>query len=335
MAKYPIVRVLLGAVLAASLAPLSAAAAETLTTVPVLLCPHGCGPVAGDTILMNQMIKANKSVELLPQETPGYMYNVRAMLDKDLWKTTAFSTEDFILQLAYKWGGTPELKEFLPVKVPVKIKTIHDLKGKRVDLGLRSQSDWGTSAALLLEYGYGITPKNTTIRYLTPGALTQQLIDGAADATVTVFAMEPTKSSWLIGGPLRQLEASGKPLRYIGVDKEAIEKLNKKFGMSWLYETIPAGTLPLQKEAFGVAVVRGYKAVAPGFSDEVAYQLVKEIAELGPEMKKLSPLWSIWSPDLMVAGLSDENVSPGAKRAYQELGWWDLTKKYEKVPLPY
>jgi TRAP transporter TAXI family solute receptor len=322
----------------------------------VLLCPQGCGPVAGDTILMNQMIKSGASVEILPQETPGYMYNIREMLDKSLWKTTAFSTEDFIIQLAYKWGGTPALKDFLPVKVPVrfkllygeawwtqgrffvtfdpKIKSIADLKGKRVDLGLRSQSDWGTSAYLLLRYGYGITSKNTTIRYMTPGALTQQLIDGAADATVTAFGMEPTKTSWLIPAPLRQLAASGKPLRYLGVSKSVIEKLNKKFGMSWLYEEIPAGTLPEQKEPFAVAAVRGYKAVAPGFSDEVAYQLVKEVAKLGPEMKKLSPLWSIWSPELMVAGLSDENVQPGAKRAYQELGWWKYTKDYPKVPLP-
>jgi TRAP transporter TAXI family solute receptor len=356
MKKLTVAFTLVVAALGLNLTVQPAVAAGKLTTVPVLLCPHGCGPVAGDTILMNQMIKADMPVELLPQETPGYMYNIRKMLDESLWKTTAFSTEDFIIQLAYNWGGTPELKEFLPVKVPVrfkllygeawwtqgrffvtfdpKIKSIADLKGKRVDLGLRSQSDWGTSAYLLLKYGYGISSENTTIRFMTPGALTQQLIDGAADATVTAFGMEPTRSNWLIPAPLRQLEASGKPLRYLGVDKAVIDKVNKKFGMSWLYETIPAGTLPGQKEAFGVAAVRCYKAVAPGFPEDVSYQLVMEVAKLGPEMKKLNALWSIWSPDLMVAGLSDENVDPGANRAYQELGWWDLTKKYEKVPLP-
>lgn len=356
MYKHSIVLLLLTAATATGIAPTVMAASKP-TPVPVLLCPHSCGPVAGDTILMNQMIKADAPVEILPQETPGYIYNVRRMLNKSLWKTTVFGTEDFVLQLAYKWGGTPELKDFLPVKVPVKfkllygeawwaqgrffvtfdpnIKTVADLKGKRVDVGLRSQSDWGLSAALLLKYGYGITSKNTTIRYMTPGALTQQLINGSCDVTISVFGMEPTKTSWLIPGPLRQLEASGKPLHYIGVDKAAVDKVNKKFGMSWLYETIPAGTLPEQHKPFSAAVVRGYKATAPGFPDDVAYKLVKEVAKLGPVMKKLSPLWAIWSPDLMVAGLSDENVNPGAKRAYEELGWWDLTKKYKKVPLPY
>jgi len=30
----------------------------------------------------------------------------------------------------------------------------------------------------------------------------------------------------------------------------------------------------------------------------------------------------------MVAGLSEENASPGAVRAYKELGWWGLRKKW-------
>lgn len=357
MHKHTIVATSFAALLAVGLTVSSARAAETANAIPMLLCPQGCGPIGGDTILMNQMIKAGMPTEILPQETPGYMYNVRAMLNKDLWKTTAFGTEGFVIQLAYRWGGTPELKEFLPEKVPVKfkflygeawwaqgrffvtfdpnIKTIADLKGKRVDLGLRGQSDWGLSAALLLQYGYGITPQNTTIRFMTPTALTQQLIDGAADATVTTFGMEPTKTRYLIPAPLRELEASGKPLHYIGVDKAAVDKLNKKFGMSWLYETIPAGTLPGQKKEFAAAVVHDYVAVAPGFSDDRAYQLVMEVAKLGPVMKELTPLWSIWSPDLMVAGLSDDNVAPGAKRAYEKLGWWQLTKKYDKVSVPY
>ena len=50
--------------------------------VTLLLCPFGCGPLAGDTILMNQMIQAGTPVTLLPQETPGYMYNLREMANK-------------------------------------------------------------------------------------------------------------------------------------------------------------------------------------------------------------------------------------------------------------
>ncbi|QTA80978.1 Uncharacterized protein dnl_32960 [Desulfonema limicola] len=37
---------------------------------------------------------------------------------------------------------------------------------------------------------------------------------------------------------------------------------------------------------------------------------------------------------MMVAGLSEENAHPGAVRAFKELGWWDLTKKFKPASLP-
>ena len=115
---------------AAAVALLSAAFAFTVPSasqaadaVPVLLCPWGCGPIAGHTILMNQMVKQNKDVMLLPQETPGYMYNIREMAqNKAKWKTSLFSTEDTLIQTAY-FGGQGDMKQFLPapVKVPFKL----------------------------------------------------------------------------------------------------------------------------------------------------------------------------------------------------------------------
>ena len=64
--------------------------------IPVLLCPFGCGPIAGDTILMNQMIKEGAPVMLLPQETPGYMYNVREMgRNQNKWKHSILPRKTF------------------------------------------------------------------------------------------------------------------------------------------------------------------------------------------------------------------------------------------------
>jgi TRAP transporter TAXI family solute receptor len=323
--------------------------------VPLLLCPSGCGPTESDTILMVQMIKENMPITLLPQESPGYMYNIREMKEERNWKRTLFSTEDVLVQLALKWGGTPELKEFLPEAVPIKfkllygetwwaqgkffvtfdpkIKTIADLKGKRISLGLRSQSDWGVFSRLVLE-AYGITPQNSEIRHLTPGQLTQQLIDGTTDGAITVFGMEPHQKEFMIGGPLRQLEASGKPLRYLGVDKDTIDRLNKRWGTTFIHVTLPAGTLPKQGEPLGVGLVRGYKAAHEQFPDDQAYQIVMAVAKLAPKLKDLHVLWKIWSPELMVAGLSDENVHPGAKRAYIELGWWEKRNQFPPMTYP-
>ncbi|MBI2749390.1 MAG: hypothetical protein HYX43_08670 [Burkholderiales bacterium] len=259
-------RALFGAALLAALPMASVQAQKPAApvSVPLLLCPWGCGPTESDTILMNQMIKQGSPVTLLPQETPGYIYNIREMANDRHWKKTAFSTEDVVIQLAMKWGGTPVMKEFLPERVPIRFKLLYgetwwaqgkffvtfdpkiqspaDFKGKRIGLGLRGQSDWGVFSRLVLEYGYGITPQNTDIRHLTPAALTQQLIDGSVDIAVTAFGTEPGLNEILINPTLRQLEASPKPLRYIGVSKEVIDKVNAKLGTTFLPVTLPAGS---------------------------------------------------------------------------------------------
>ena len=325
-------------------------------SIAVLLCPFGCGPIAGDTILMNQLIKEGSDVTLLPQETPGYMYNIREMArTKRKWTTSVFATEDTLIQVAYA-GGSKEMKEFLPepVKVPWKLlygeawwgqgkflvtfdcslKSMADLKGKRISLGLRGQSDWGVFARLFLEGLYGITPDNTDIRHMTPGQLTQQLIDGATDASVTPIGAEPSLKNFIIPGPVRQLEATGKKMCYLGVTKDEVAKMNKKFGATWLYVELPAGTLPHQDKPLGVGFNRGFKAAHETFDEERAYKLVKAVAQIGPKMKELHALWRIWSPELMTCGLSEENAHPGAIRAYKELGWWDKTKDCEAMTYP-
>lgn len=352
----PIGHLAIAGILAAGAQFGSAPKTQAADAVPVLLCPFGCGPIAGDTILMNQLIKNNSDVMLLPQETPGYMYNIREMgRNKNKWKHSIFATEDTLIQIAYA-GGSPEVKEFLPepVKIPWKLlygeawwgqgkflatfdcslKSMADLKGKRISLGLRGQSDWGVFARLFLEHAYGITPDNADIRHMTPGQLTQQLIDGATDAAVTPIGAEPSLKNYIIPGPVRQLEATGKKICYLGVTKADVDKLNKKFGATWQHVELPANTLPHQDKPLGVGFNKGFKAAHESFDEKRAYNVVKAVAAIGPKMKELHALWRIWSPELMTCGLSDENTHPGAIRAYKELGWWDKRKACEPMTYP-
>lgn len=344
------------AILAGAAAIAAPAAPRAAETIPILLCPFGCGPMAGDTILMNQLIKAGSDVILLPQETPGYMYNIREMgQNKSKWKNFIFKTEDTLIQVAYA-GGSKEMKEFVPepVKVPWKIlygetwwgqgkflgtfdcslKHMSDLKGKRISLGLRGQSDWGVFARLMLEHVYGITPDNADIRHMTPGQLTQQLIDGATDAAVVPIGAEPNMKEFMIPGVVRQLEATGKKICYLGMSEADIEKLNKKFQAEWIHVNLPPNTLPHQTEPLGIGVNRAYAVVHPEFPEEKAYKTVMAVAKIAPKMKELHALWRVWSPDLMTCGLSEENTNPGAVKAYKELGWWDLTKKCKPMTYP-
>jgi uncharacterized protein len=321
----------------------------------MLLCPFGCGTVEGNTIFGNMVAKSDLDLIIRPQETPGYMYNIREMgKNKRRWGNTVFGTEDDILNYA-PLGGQEFFKEFLPKPIKEKfllvysdawwtqghwwvtldpnLKTINDLKGKKLGVGMRSQSDWGLNARLDLEYGYGINMKNTKIYHLGPAKEVEELIDGKVDAIVMGAGTEPFLKQWLVAGPMRNLEASGRKIYYIGLDADVIDKLNKKFGTSYMAITIPPGTLPGQTEPLVVGADRGYYAAHHTLPDELAYKLVKAVMEFGKDMGEVHALWKIWSPELMVSGLTETNTHPGAIKAYKELGIWKFRKQYKPVKL--
>ncbi|MCC7017202.1 MAG: 3-keto-5-aminohexanoate cleavage protein [Rhodospirillales bacterium] len=56
-------------------------AADPPIIVPNLLCPFGCGVTESDRMLNTTMARGGERVVLAAQETPGYMYNIRAMAE--------------------------------------------------------------------------------------------------------------------------------------------------------------------------------------------------------------------------------------------------------------
>lgn len=323
--------------------------------VAILTCPMGCGVMEGNTIFGTVMAKAGEKLIVASQETPGYMYNIQAMTEKRRWKNQVFGTEDVIIQLASQ-GGSEAIKQFLPKAIPIKfkllhgegywaqgkffvttnpkIKTVADMKGKRISIGLKGQSDWGVFPYLLLKYAYGIDETNSDLRRLNPGGLTQQLIDGTTDVIVTGYGTDPEGKVSLITGPLRKLQASGKKLYYIGIDQAAIDKLNKKFSTTFVALTIKAGTLPSQTKDFVSGFNRGYKAAHPEFPEKLAYQFVMAVHKYAPEMRKHNKLWEMMTDKMMTDGLTEENTHPGAIRAFKELGLWDTRKGTVPVTYP-
>ena len=324
-----------------------------LTVVPSLQCPMGCGVVVYNVQLSNMMARNGAKVSIAPQETPGFMYNIRYM-DENYGgraKHTTFGTEDMVLQLGVH-GGKGLIKDSLPnpvknhfqflwevaatangrfyVTFDPKIKTINDMKGKKIDLGLLTQSDWGLSSRLVLEQ-YGISKKNASINFVTPAVMTDQLINGTADVVTSVVLGDPGTDGWHSGGLLLKIgaaaKASGRKLHYISVDQSAIDKINKKYGTTLFTKTLKPGTLPAQEEPVTIGLNRVYMAVTKDFSPDTAYQMVKEMIRNGPALKKEGGLWAFWSKGGVVSGLNECNTNPGAIKAFKEAGIWDLRKK--------
>ena len=327
-------------------------AQSKLTIIPSLQCPMGCGGVEYNVPLSNMMARAGSRISLAPQETPGYMYNIRYM-DKNYKaaKNTTFGTEDMVLQFG-PHGGKGLLKDSLPepvtnvfkflfgiaataqgrffVTFDPNIKTVADMKGKKVSLGLLTQSDWGLSGRIVLDT-YGINEKNTTINYVTPDVMTNQLISGTVDVVTSAILGDPGTNMWATGGPLIKIgaaaQAGGRKVHYISVDQAAMDKINQKYGTTHFTVTLPAGKLPQQEAPVTIGLNRAYQAVTTEFPEDVAYELTMATIKNGPALKVEGGFWNFWSPEGMVAGLNECNTHPGALKAFKEAKIWDLRHK--------
>jgi len=323
--------------------------------VDALACPEGCGSLLGDLYLSKEAKSIDPDLNLNPVATGGYLYNLVEMgHNPDRWKNTVFGTNDDTLSFGPKGGQHPFAK-FIPepvnetfrllygfywgvtghyfISLDPKPKSFSDLKGKKLGVGLLTQSDWGMNPTLDLEYGYGITAENTELFYLGPAKLGKAFLSGEVDATVAALGTGPEFKDWLPSDIFRELKTSGKTLYYIGQDARMADTLNEKLKTSYIPVDIPIGTLPGQTEVIHTLTDRDFKACHESFPEELAYRIVRLAAKIGPKMKLTLGMWQTWSPEMMVAGLSDENAHPGAIRAFKELGWWELRKNFKPAIL--
>lgn len=333
-------------------------AAEKLPIITQLGCPLGCGSETSYTILGNFIAKKGLDFMLRHQETPGYTYNIREMAQNEKrWPNTVFETEDNLVALADTAGGTDVLKEFLPKRISIKwkallgiavashgtwyitfdpeIKTIADLKGKKIGLGLKTQVNWGQDTTFILDQGYGINAKNSKLFYLGPDKMTDALLNRQVDVITMGLAANnrPGDKQWLPSGVYAKLKASGRKLHYIPAEADVMDKINKKFGTFWVMDTIKAGTLKDQEGDITVAVSRPAIIAHPTFSEDLAYKYVMAMATIAPELKEVSGMWKyVWDLEGMVGGLTEENAHPGAIKAYKELGIWDKRSNYQPFP---
>ena len=334
----------------------TAEAQQTVKIVSLLHSPIGAGGLEGFVVLGNIIAKENSLLVLQIQETPGYLYNIREMAkNKNRWKNTVFATEDTIIQFSFA-GNRPELKEFYPEEIKIKwkllfgwawathggwfvtfdpkIKTPADFKGKRVGLGLRTQSDWGADARILLETGYGITAKNCNLRHMSPNAAIEAMIDGKLDVAAAGMVTEATGKIIVPAGAMLLMQASGRKIHYISIDKNVVDKVNKKYESSYMTFNIPKGKFKDQEEDILTVADRVYIASHPDFPEELAYETVKMVFKLREKAGAVHPLWKLANDETMIHGLTEENVHPGALRALKEAGIWEMAKKYPPMLYP-
>ncbi|WP_290700634.1 TAXI family TRAP transporter solute-binding subunit [Amphritea sp.] len=195
------------------------------------------------------------------------------------------------------------------------IKTIDDLKGKRVNIGVEGSGQRGTMEALMKAKGWN---KKTF------GLATELKASEQASA---LCGNEIDAMIYMIGHPSGAIKEATTSCDSVLVDVSgpAIDKLVKDNGY-YQIQTIPGGMYrgnDQDVKSFGVESVL---VSSVDTSEEVVYQLVKSVFENFDTFRKLHPAFANLNKEEMVLATGTEPLHPGALKYFKEAGFISIVE---------
>ena len=207
-----------------------------------------------------------------------------------------------IVALAYMYPSTFHM---VTTKKNSEIKSVEDIKGKRVAVGPA-----GGGTILLLKKlltVYDFTVKDIKPSYISYKDGSMALQDGNVDAAF-LLAGAPT-------GALKQLIVRT-PIRFLDISQERIDKFLKAFPY-YVQVNIPKSFYNTDKDALSVGS-GNCLIVNKNMSEELAYKITAALYDHVDEFKKVHPSTSV--VNLKDAPKAVIDLHPGAIRYYREKG---------------
>ncbi|OEF99054.1 C4-dicarboxylate ABC transporter substrate-binding protein [Vulcanibacillus modesticaldus] len=266
-----------------------------------------------------QIITDNTNVSATAQSTGASVENMRLLQNKEV--DLAFTQTDIADyanngKLMFESGKVDNLQgiaslyyETVQLVVPANsdIKSVADLKGKRVSVGAPG-SGVEANARQILEI-YGLTFDDLKAEYLSFGDSSSKIKDGNLDAAF-VTAGAPTSA-------VTELSAT-KGVKLVSLDSDKIAELVSKYPF-YVKQTIPANTYSgLDKDVDTVAV-KAMLVVRKGLPEDLVYDITKSIFENTDKLVTINAKAKNISLDNALEGMSLE-IHPGALKYYQEKG---------------
>jgi len=191
------------------------------------------------------------------------------------------------------------------------IKSIKDLKGKKVSIDVPGSGCAVMAKAILEEYGFNLE-KDLTIANLSQSESVQALKDGIVDAVFFNFAYP--------GSAVLDLAAT-RDIVLVPVERDMADKIIKKYPY-YVKITIPAKTYP--KADYDVLCLGDSNVLIANkqMEEEVAYKVVKAIFENVDKGKwalvNIHPIASQLTPKNAIN--SPVELHPGAIKYFKEVG---------------
>ncbi|MCB5177308.1 MULTISPECIES: TAXI family TRAP transporter solute-binding subunit [Microvirga] len=185
------------------------------------------------------------------------------------------------------------------------IKTLADLKGKRLSVGAPKSGTELNARAIL--QGAGLSYDDLAkVEYLPFGESVELMKNRQLDATL--------QSAGLGVSSIRDL-ATSVPIQVVEIPADVVQKV----GTPYVTATIPPNTYEGQTAAVPTAAVVNYLVTHSGVKDETVYQMTKSIFESLPELAAAHAAARDIKLENALSGMPIP-VHPGAQRYFDEKG---------------
>ena len=185
------------------------------------------------------------------------------------------------------------------------IKSIADLKGKKVSVGAEGSGVEANARQILA--AYGLTYDDIQPQYLSFSAGSKALKDGQIDAAF-LTAGAPTAAV--------QDVAAQAPIRILGIDDEHIKALSEKYPF-YKKIVIPKGTYTNLNEDVQTVSVMALLVCNDRINDDLGYQITKTIYTHLEDLKAAHSAFSGLNEKQAVEGMTIE-INGGAKKFFEE-----------------
>ncbi len=316
--------VLFGFAVLMGVAPADVQAKTTFVTIGTGGITGVYYPTGGAIAKMVNAKRDEYGIRATVESTGGSVFNINAVLSGDLDFGICQSDRQYqAIHGMAEWkdkGPQKDLRSVFsihPESVTLVaaddagIKTVADLKGKRVNIGNpgsgQRQNSIDALTAAGLDYEKDIEAESVKAAE-APGLLQ----DGRIDAFFYTVG-HPS-------GAIKEATAGKRKVHFVPVAGPGIDKMIKEkpyYAKSFIpVELYPTATNTEDVPTFGVKATLVTSAKEP---DEVVYAITKEVFDNFDDFKKLHPAYAVLTKENMLEGLSAP-LHPGAEKYYKEVG---------------